>query len=144
MFQPPEWQWAQAGEVGWWIRGPWQETLLDENGLRLEQWRKEGRLETVKSGPHRIVYRVDLPEGTIYVKHYLVPDYRAMFRQWFRRGKGRNEGKRSAVLDFDRHPDHLPHRTGRAAAAAASVRELPDHLGNSGNHSARRVSRAAA
>jgi len=99
MFQPPEWQWAQAGEVGWWIRGPWQETLLDKNGLRLEQWRKEGRLQTVKSGPHRIVYRADLPEGTIYVKHYLVPDYRAMFRQWFRRGKGRNEGKRSAVLD---------------------------------------------
>ena len=44
----------------------------------------------VKSGPHRVVYRVDLPEGSVYIKHYLVPDYRAMFRQWFRRGKGRN------------------------------------------------------
>jgi tRNA A-37 threonylcarbamoyl transferase component Bud32 len=98
MFQPPEWRWVQTGPVGWWLRGPWDETLLGPEGLRLEQWRAEGRLATVKSGPHRIVYRVDLPEGAIYIKHYLIPDYRAMFRQWFRRGKGRNEGKRSEVL----------------------------------------------
>ncbi|MBV8129120.1 MAG: phosphotransferase [Planctomycetaceae bacterium] len=98
MFQPPEWRWVQTGPVGWWLRGPWDATLLGPEGLRLEEWRREGRLTTVKSGPHRVVYRVDLPEGAIYVKHYLVPDYRAMWRQWFRRGKGRNEGKRSEVL----------------------------------------------
>ena len=98
MFQPPEWRWVQTGKVGWWLRGPWEESLLGPDGLRLEEWRNEGRLTTVKSGPHRIVYRVDLPEGAIYIKHFLVPDYRAMFRQWFRRGKGRNEGKRSQFL----------------------------------------------
>jgi tRNA A-37 threonylcarbamoyl transferase component Bud32 len=98
MFKPPEWRWRPTGEIGWWFRGPWDETLLGPDGLRLEEWRDSGRLTTVKSGPHRIVYRVDLPEGAIFIKHYLVPDYRAMFRQWFRRGKGRNEGKRSAVL----------------------------------------------
>ncbi|QEH37903.1 Lipopolysaccharide core heptose(I) kinase RfaP [Aquisphaera giovannonii] len=98
MFKPPEWHWTDAGEVGWWCRGPWRDTLLGPDGLRLEQWRAEGRLSTVKSGPHRVVYRVDLPEGPIFIKHYLVPDYRAMFRQWFRRGKGRNEGKRSELL----------------------------------------------
>ncbi|MGC8638254.1 MAG: lipopolysaccharide kinase InaA family protein [Isosphaeraceae bacterium] len=98
MFKPPEWQWTSTGDVGWWFRGPWSEVLLGPDGLRLQEWREEGRLTTVKSGPHRIVYRVDLPEGAIFIKHYLVPDYRAMFRQWFRRGKGRNEGKRSAVL----------------------------------------------
>ena len=99
MFQPPEWQWSQTGDIGWWLRGSWCQSLIGPEGLRLGQWRAEGRLTTVKSGPHRIVYRVDLPEGAVYVKHYLVPDYRAMFRQWFRRGKGRNEGKRSEVLD---------------------------------------------
>jgi tRNA A-37 threonylcarbamoyl transferase component Bud32 len=98
MFRPPEWDWSQFGEVGWWTRGPWRETLLGPHGLRLEDWRQEGRLTTVKSGPHRVVYRADLPEGTIYIKHNLVPDYRAMWRQWFRRGKGRNEGKRSQEL----------------------------------------------
>ena len=68
------------------------------DGLRLDEWRDEGRLTTIKSGPHRIVYRVDLPQGTIYIKHFLVPDWRAMLRQWVRRGKGRNEGKRSQHL----------------------------------------------
>jgi tRNA A-37 threonylcarbamoyl transferase component Bud32 len=98
MFKPPEWDWSQFGEVGWWTRGPWRARLLGPSGLRLDEWREEGRLTTVKSGPHRVVYRVDLPEGAVYVKHNLVPDLRAMFRQWFRRGKGRNEGKRSQEL----------------------------------------------
>ena len=98
MFKPPEWRFHQTEDVGWWIRGPWRDLLLDENGLRLEQWRNEGRVETVKAGPHRVVYRVQLPEFAIYIKHYLVPDRRAKYRQWFRRGKGRNEGKRSECL----------------------------------------------
>jgi tRNA A-37 threonylcarbamoyl transferase component Bud32 len=98
MFKPPVWRWVQTGDVGWWLRGDWAGDLLSDAGLRLEEWRAEGCLSTVKSGPHRVVYRVDLPEGALFIKHYLVPDYRAMFRQWFRRGKGRNEGKRSELL----------------------------------------------
>ena len=98
MFKPPEWRFEQAGDVGWWVHGPWRDLLLDADGLRLEQWRAEGRVTTVKSGPHRIVYRVQLPEFAVYIKHYLVPDRRAKYRQWFRRGKGRNEGKRSESL----------------------------------------------
>lgn len=98
MFKPPLWRFHQTGDVGWWIGGPWRDLLLDENGLRLEQWRAEGRVETVKAGPHRVVYRVQLPDFAIYIKHYLVPDRRAKYRQWFRRGKGRNEGKRSESL----------------------------------------------
>jgi tRNA A-37 threonylcarbamoyl transferase component Bud32 len=98
MFQPPEWQWTQTGDVGWWVRGPWEDMLLGPTGLRLDEWQAEGALATIKSGPHRVVYRVELPAGAFYIKHYLVPDYRAMFRQWFRRGKGRNEGKRSQIL----------------------------------------------
>jgi tRNA A-37 threonylcarbamoyl transferase component Bud32 len=98
MFKPPEWSWQQAGDVGWWVTGRWDDTLLGPDGLRLEEWRDQGRLNVVKSGPHRIVYRVELPEGGIYIKHFLVPDLRAILRQWFRRGKGRNEGKRSREL----------------------------------------------
>ena len=59
---------------------------------------RPGVLTTVKSGPHRIVYCVRLPEATIYIKHFLVPNRRAVLRQWVRRGKGRNEGKRSVHL----------------------------------------------
>ena len=100
MFKPPEWEWCPFGEVGWWVRAGsrWREVLLGPDGLRLDEWQVEDRLGTVKSGPHRIVYRVDLPEGFIYIKHFLIPNRRAMLRQWVRRGKGRNEGKRSEQL----------------------------------------------
>ncbi len=100
MFKPPAWEWTGFGEIGWWTRAgtPWREILLGPDGLRLEEWRAAGRVETIKSGPHRIVYRIDLPEGAVFLKHYLIPNRRAKWRQWFRRGKGRNEGKRSQRL----------------------------------------------
>ncbi len=98
MFKPPHWTFVKTGDVGWWLRDPWRDVLIDADGLRLPRWRAEGRVETVKSGPHRVVYRVALPGGAIYVKHFLIPDRRAKYRQWFRRGKGRNEGKRSRTL----------------------------------------------
>jgi tRNA A-37 threonylcarbamoyl transferase component Bud32 len=99
MFKPPEWRWSQPGVVGWWVTGDWDEVLLGPEGLRLDDWRRQGRLTTVKSGPHRVVYRAELPAGGIFIKHYLVPNKRAVLRQWFRRGKGRNEGKRSRELE---------------------------------------------
>ena len=57
----------------------------------MEEWKEQGRLTVIKKGPHRVVYRVDLPEGTVYVKHFLVPNFRSKLRQWLRRGKGRND-----------------------------------------------------
>ncbi len=98
IFQPPGWVWASSGQVGWWVRPSWRSTLLGPGGLRLDEWRDAGRLTTVKTGPHRVVYRAELDGGAIYIKHYLVPNLRAIMRQWFRRGKGRNEGKRAERL----------------------------------------------
>ena len=99
LFGPPEWHWTRTGDVGWWVRADWKRTLLGADGLRLDEWKRQGRLKVVKKGPHRVVYRVDLVEGPVYIKHYLVPGFRAKVRQWFRRGKGRNEGRRTKYLD---------------------------------------------
>jgi hypothetical protein len=98
LFEPPSWRWAQAGDVGWWVRDDWQQALLGPEGLRLDEWRADGRLTVVKTGPHRVVYRVELPRGAVFIKHFLVPGLRAKARQWFRRGKGRNEGRRTRHL----------------------------------------------
>lgn len=98
LFRPPHWDWAKAGEVGWWVRPEWREALIGPDGLRIDEWRAAGRLTTVKTGPHRVVYRADLPQGTIYIKHFLIPGWREMVRQWLRRGKGRNEGRRALSL----------------------------------------------
>ena len=48
MFKPPDWEWSQFGDVGWWCRDGWGEVLLGAEGLRLEEWREEGRLTTIK------------------------------------------------------------------------------------------------
>jgi tRNA A-37 threonylcarbamoyl transferase component Bud32 len=100
MFRRPAWDWVDDGATGWWVRPGWREALLGPNGLRLDEWRREGRLTTVKTGPHRAVYRVDLPApaGGVFVKHNLVPNLRARLRQWFRRGKSRNEARRAELL----------------------------------------------
>lgn len=98
LFESPGWCWTHSGDTGWWVRPDWRDVLLDQGELRLDEWRAAGRLTTVKTGPHRVVYRADLSEGSVYVKHFLVPDLRAKARQWFRRGKGRNEGRRSRNL----------------------------------------------
>ena len=99
VFSAPAWKWSKAGDTGWWVRADWTGALLRDGRLRLDEWRKMGRLTTVKRGPHRVVYRADLVEGSVYVKHFLVPNLRAKARQWFRSGKGRNEGRRAAMLE---------------------------------------------
>ena len=55
-------------------------------------------MRTVKTGPHRVVYRAELPEGAVFIKHFKVPTWKEILRQWFRRGKGRNEGRRALRL----------------------------------------------
>lgn len=97
-FTAPEWEWTKHDDVGWWVRPGWRTALIGPAGLRLDEWHRAGRLTTVKSGPHRVVYRAELAEGTVYIKHFLVPNRRAVLRQWFRRGKGRNEAKQAARL----------------------------------------------
>jgi hypothetical protein len=40
-----------------------------------------GKLTTVvKSGPHRSVYRIELPSGPVFLKHFKIPDWRALVR----------------------------------------------------------------
>ena len=99
VFCAPEWSWSKADDTGWWVRADWSNALLADGRLRLDEWKRSGCLTTVKRGPHRVVYRADLPEGSVYVKHFLVPNFRAKARQWFRSGKGRNEGRRAAKLE---------------------------------------------
>lgn len=99
LFRAPDFRWVDVDGVGWWVRTELGEELIGPSGLRLEEWRGEGRLREVKRSPQRIVYRADLPKGTFYIKHFLVPGWRETLRQWLRRGKGRNEGQRAAQLE---------------------------------------------
>ena len=130
--------------MGWWVRSDWHRALLGPGGLRLDEWRASGRLTTVKTGPHRVVYRVDLPEGAVYVKHFLVPGLRAKLRQWVRRGKGRNEGQRTRYLNAIGVPTITPIALGEQRKRRFLFENLPDHPRDPGRGAAQRVRRAPA
>jgi tRNA A-37 threonylcarbamoyl transferase component Bud32 len=83
-----------AGGFRWSVLPDLQARLLNEQGLRLADWLRSGQARVVKQGPHRIVYRVELPGLRFYVKHNLIHDQRAWFRQLVRPSKAR--------LEFDR------------------------------------------
>jgi tRNA A-37 threonylcarbamoyl transferase component Bud32 len=50
-----------------------------------------GRTTVVKSGPHRTVYRVGLPSGTFFLKHFKIPDWRALVRNLISRSPAERE-----------------------------------------------------
>ncbi len=134
VFRPPAWRWSKADDTGWWVRADWAGALLEDGRLKLDEWKKSGRLTTVKRGPHRVVYRADLAEGPVYVKHFLVPNFRAKARQWFRSGKGRNEGRRAAKLEAIGVPTITPVALGERRVNKLLLenflvtKEIPDTL----------------
>src|SRR5438046_690106 len=68
-----------------------QTQLLGDHGLRLPEWLASGQACVVKQGPHRLVYRVELPGLRFYIKHNLVHDQRTWLRQLVRPSKARIE-----------------------------------------------------
>src|SRR5262249_36998016 len=56
------------------------------------------RAEVVKTGPHRTVYRVALPGGTVYVKHCRIMGPRAWAREVLRPAKARLEFENALAL----------------------------------------------
>ena len=58
------------GETRWTVHGPFNDLLFDERGLKLKQWLKSGQATLIKSGPGRLIYRVNLPGAAFYIKHF--------------------------------------------------------------------------
>ena len=81
----------------WSLTPDLQARLIDERGLRLPEWLQAGQARIVKHGPHRIVYRVELPGLCFYVKHNFVHDQRAWLRHLVRPSKARTEFDRAVA-----------------------------------------------
>ena len=71
----------------------------DPDALPLERWQSEGRLDVVKTGQHRTVYRLDVgssepngePCGVLYIKRYRAADWKARLRRLLRGSTSRRE-----------------------------------------------------
>jgi tRNA A-37 threonylcarbamoyl transferase component Bud32 len=97
-----------AGGVRWQILPECRDLLLGPQGLRLDEWLRDGLAQVVKHGPHRTVYRVMLPGLSFYVKHYRLADVRAWLRQWLRPAKARMEFEHALAVAARRVPTVIP------------------------------------
>ncbi|MFL5241491.1 MAG: lipopolysaccharide kinase InaA family protein [Gemmataceae bacterium] len=86
------------GLLHWQVATPYRDLLLNPDGLRLEEWLSSGAAKIVKHGPHRTVYRVDLPGLGFYIKHNRLPNARACLRGLLRPSKARMEYDRALAV----------------------------------------------
>lgn len=84
-----------GGGVRWEIDPALAPVLLGPRGLRLPDWLAHGQARIIKQGPHRTVYRIDIPEGRFFLKHYRLHDIRAWLREVVRPSKARMECERA-------------------------------------------------
>jgi tRNA A-37 threonylcarbamoyl transferase component Bud32 len=82
---------VRAGGFCWTLQPGLAPALFDDAGLRLSEWLSAGQAHIVKQGPHRVVYRVELPGLCFYLKHNRVTDARSWLRQLVRTSKARQE-----------------------------------------------------
>ncbi|HXD86128.1 MAG TPA: lipopolysaccharide kinase InaA family protein, partial [Urbifossiella sp.] len=74
-----------------WHLAPSAMTAFGPKGPDLDRWIASGAAEVVKSGPHRTVYRVQLPGGAMFVKHCRINGLRAWAREVLRPPKAQLE-----------------------------------------------------
>jgi serine/threonine protein kinase len=75
---------SSHGDTRWFVQPEVAEQLLGADGFRFAEWQRAGLLETVKTGSHRTVYRLNLTSGCFYLKHYRVSDWKAVLQNLVR------------------------------------------------------------
>jgi tRNA A-37 threonylcarbamoyl transferase component Bud32 len=73
-------------------------TLLDRGELRLDEWRWTGQLTTIKDGPNRAIYRVQLSSLDLHIKQYRPRGFRSRIREMLRTNKAQQEFQRAAEI----------------------------------------------
>jgi tRNA A-37 threonylcarbamoyl transferase component Bud32 len=87
-----------AGGLRWRVTPECRDRLFGPEGLRLHEWLAAGQAVLVKRGPHRQVYRVNLPGLSFYLKHNRVRDVRTWVRQLVRPSKAAMEFRRAMAV----------------------------------------------
>lgn len=88
---PAEFVDTRRGSTVWEIQSHFADELLNDAGLNWDEWQQQGALSVVKTGPHRTVYRLDLPCGEFYIKHFRIADWKARLKNVFRASQAERE-----------------------------------------------------
>ena len=97
LVSPPAGPVVRAGGRAWHL-SPEGHALFGADGPAYDAWIADRSAAVVKHGPHRTVYRVALPTGTVYVKHCRINGPRAWAREVLRPPKARLEFENAARL----------------------------------------------
>jgi tRNA A-37 threonylcarbamoyl transferase component Bud32 len=81
-----------------WHLTPEGQALFGPDGPQLERWITSGSAVVVKANPARTVYKIELPLGTVFVKHCRVKGMRAWGREVIRPPKARLEFDNAVAL----------------------------------------------
>jgi|GEM_PF-2088826 len=85
------WIERREGNWQWKILAEWDFLLDGSAPSAVERWAAHYRVECVKHGDHRAVYRVETPKGVFYAKHYRSPRWTDPWRNFFRGCPARRE-----------------------------------------------------
>lgn len=90
---------ATADTAARWEFDPaWAEVVAELRHRTPDDWGTLPGAAVVKSGPHRVVYRIDRPQRSVFVKHYRAADWRARVRSLFRASAARREWRKSVEM----------------------------------------------
>lgn len=109
------WTRREASPWRWLAQPHWADAILDAVGLRFAAWQEHGWITVIKSAAHRTVWRVALPQGSIYIKHYPLSDLRARVRQRLRPSKACTEATTALALAARGVPTITPVAVGETA-----------------------------
>lgn len=98
----------KTGDTCWQIAAEWEPLVIGPGGLRLEEWLADGRAQVVKHGASRTVYRVDLPDRTLFLKHYRCRHLLLAARHLCRRSAARREWIKSRAIAARHIPTATP------------------------------------
>jgi tRNA A-37 threonylcarbamoyl transferase component Bud32 len=86
----------QASNVTWRGDGRIVRELIEAGLPTGDGIRPGNRAAVVKSGPHRSVYRISLPSGAIFLKHFKAPNWRVLVRNMLGRSPAEREASAAA------------------------------------------------
>ncbi|MBX3413530.1 MAG: phosphotransferase [Pirellulales bacterium] len=89
--------WAESA-IRWEVDPGWDDVVAELRDNPPKDWGELPGAAVVKSGPHRVVYRLDRPQGSLFVKHYRSADWRARVRSLFRPSAARREWHKSVEM----------------------------------------------
>jgi len=122
----------RAGREEWHVHPDLAAEFIGPCGLRLREWIADGVTAVVKTGPHRTVYRLVLPSGVYYLKHYKLAGPRAWFQNNLRPCRAYREAAASARVRAAGIATADPVAVGRATTGPFSrdsyfvTREIPN------------------